>query len=258
MKKYSWLIDRPGLIVLLVGTALLWLGFADRVEIAGQALDLTHERPRELLRLLGWPMVAAGFLLTGLNAVLRFQPFNVRPLRGSKEIYREARRMIEQCDGDEIIRATSISTSLPKDSDPDREDVEKYIAYLATRCGTAKGNDHSLIYKTVIGFVLEDGRPPPHKHRAIHKRLDSFAQADAADRLVMRYLETSWSLDVLILGSNEMLIAFPTLPNNRQLMMGLRIKNKSFVASAVRWYDDCVWSIAKPLDTFERELTASK
>jgi hypothetical protein len=176
----------------------------------------------------------------------RHSPIRARPLLGTSAIYNESRRMVERCPSDEVIRATSISTKLPGDHEEDRPDVEAYLYTIASRCAEAKREGKNLLYKTVFGFgprTADD--PPEHKQRSITKRLDQFVPARAEDRLIMKYIETDWSLDVLITGQAEMLIAFPTLPADRHLQLGLKIENRAFVAQAIRWYDDCVLADAK-------------
>ena len=180
----------------------------------------------------------------------RQSPIQTFALIGPAAIYGEAKKLIDGCEGHEIIRATSILTGMPGDDDSDENaHVEAYLAAIANKCAEAKRNNHDLLYKTVLGFLPGGaGLPPEHKKLSITRRRDLFAKAGAPDRLLMKYIETDWSLDVLIVGTTQMIIAFPTLPRDRHLRIGLRIRSHAFVNQAVRWYDDCVLEQAKDID----------
>jgi len=241
---FSWLRDSPWLFV-LVGAVLALISLTHHAEFWGATFVFVEGVPLQLLGYGGIVLLVCGFVL-GTVRLARHSPIRARPLLGTSAIYNESRRMVERCPSDEVIRATSISTKLPGDHEEDRPDVEAYLYTIASRCAEAKREGKNLLYKTVFGFgprTADD--PPEHKQRSITKRLDQFVLARAEDRLIMKYIETDWSLDVLITGQAEMLIAFPTLPADRHLQLGLKIENRAFVAQAIRWYDDCVLADAK-------------
>jgi hypothetical protein len=243
MGRYKWLLSSPWLF-LLVGTVLVLVSITKQIVLWETKFVFAEGQTLHYLGYGGGILFIAGVAL-GTLSLVRASPIQAKPLIGPSAIYIEARRMVERCKGYEIIRATSISTVLPGDDESEHPDVEAYLSTIASKCAEAKRCGMNLLYKTVFGFAGDaNGVPPVHKMKSIDKRRELFAAGRADDRLVMKYIEADWSIDILIVGSEEMIIAFPTLPHDRHLQIALKIKGAEFVAQAIRWYDDCVLDAA--------------
>src|SRR5260370_17257661 len=120
-----------------------------------------------------------------------------RALMTTRENYEEARRLIEHCTGDEIIRATSLALS-HQDLDLD---FDKYLDILAKKIRDAKRQGGTMRYRAIMGMQLDaQGMPPLDKQQAILARRKKFKYYDVLnDRLIhIKYLETRWSLDIMV------------------------------------------------------------
>src|SRR5207244_12204632 len=91
----------------------------------------------------------------------------------------------------------------------------------------------------------EKGEPPPEGRSPICRRRELFKQNNALDRMEIRCLGGSWSLNLLIIGNEHMIIGFPTIAKDADMRTGLLINHPEFVGSVVRWYDEILWSEAK-------------
>jgi len=246
MKFYEWLLKSPWFLV-LVGGLFCLVSVTRQVEVWGAKFTLIAGWWLNVIAVVGVLMITGG-VTTSILAAARSSPVRAVPLIGREAIYYAARAMVQQCSNDEIIRATSISTTMPGDDESDHPLVEAYLDSIVSKCAQAKLESQALVYRTVLGFQRDsNGIPPAHKLRSITRRRDLFKAHGLSRSLDMRYIETDWSLDVLIVGPNHMLIAFPTMPSDRRLRLGLHVENHAFVQHAIKWYDECVVSQSKPL-----------
>jgi len=246
MKTYQWLLKSPWLFA-LVGGFLALVSVTKQTELWGAKFTLVEGFWLKLLGAVGVVVLLAG-VAAAIVASARSSPIQAKPLVGRNAIYIAARQMVEKCPHDGIIRATSISTAMPSDDESDHPLVEAYLNTIVTKCAAAKLDSQALVYRTVLGFKRDsNGVPPQHKERSITRRRELFKAHGLQKSLDMRYIETDWSLDVLIVGPDQMLIAFPTAPRDRSLRLGLRVENHEFVQQAIRWYDECVVSQSKPV-----------
>ncbi len=186
--------------------------------------------------------------VAGIQQTLMATAVTVKPLIGNDVVYEESIRLIKACKGSEIIRATSFIhypihyANLEDISEPNRE----YLETLAKAIGQGKQKKLGMVYKVVMGFGLnERGEPPPEGQRPIRKRRELFRQNNALDRMEIRCLDGSWSLNLLIVGHEQMMIGFPTIVKDADMRTGILINHKEFVGSVIRWYDEFLWSEAK-------------
>lgn len=172
-----------------------------------------------------------------------------KPLMGNNVVYEEAIRLIRTCNGSEIIRATSLGTSSQSDESPEgATPYRTYLETLAKKIGQQKQRKLGMVYKVIIGLQLDvNGVPQLPKQRGIRTRRKFFKEENALDRLEMKYIENSWSLDLLLLGDKHLIIGFPIIAGDTEIRLGIRISDREFVGSVVRWYDECVWNEAKVL-----------
>lgn len=238
--EMPWIYLVPGTVLVLVSM----LGRIMFMEV--EAYFPASSRVRLLVGTLGGALLLVG-IAHGIRSLLQVSSIRVTMLVGPEKIFVEARRMVERCKGHEVIRATSITTAWPGSEDSETKYVEEFLRALASRCSAAKKDGESLLYKTVLGFPAGTrGEPPEHKKLSIINRRKFFDNEGAGDRLIMKYIETDWSLDVLIVG-DSMIIGFPTLPRDRSLYLGLKIHNAEFVEHVAHWYDHCVLEGAQDL-----------
>lgn len=246
MKLYERLLKSPWFLV-LVGGFLCLVSVTRQTEFWGAKFTLIPGWWLNFIGGLGVLVILAG-LAVAILAAAKSSPIRAIPLVGRDAIYHAARAMVERCPHDQIIRATSISTTMPGDDESDHPLVEAYLDAIVNKCAQAKLQSQALVYRTVLGFQRDsNGIPPAHKLRSITRRRDLFKAHGLSRSLDMRYIETDWSLDVLIVGPDHMLIAFPTMPSDRRLRLGLHVENHDFVQHAIKWYDECVVSQSKPL-----------
>lgn len=233
------------------GSVLLLVSITHQIVLMEQKFSFTPGPELKALGVVGGVMLVLGIALgiaLGVRMILDRSPLRAEPLVSQDAIYIEARRMVEGCKGHEQIRATSITTAWPGSDDPEKKCVDKFFKALAAKCAAAKADGQDLLYTTILGFGPGTGGiPPEHKKRSITKRREFFEREKAEDRLKLLYIETDWSLDVLIVGTDQMIIGFPTLPHDREFRLGLKIKDPEFVGRVVRWYDHCVQDGAREL-----------
>jgi hypothetical protein len=164
-----------------------------------------------------------------------------RTLTSTHETYEEARRLIEYCTGNEIIRATTLGIS-----HEERDlDFDRYLDALAKKIRDTKRRGGTMRYRVIMGMQLDaQGTPPPDKQQAILTRRKKFKNYDVLnDRLMqIKYLETRWSLDIVIVGTEHLIIGFPALEGDRQMVMSLRVSDRSFVERVASWYDEHLWN----------------
>jgi hypothetical protein len=233
-----WFLTHTGAFV-IPGVILLALSSSKQFTFQDLRIQLPPGRVSLAAEILGSVLLLLGIGL-GLRDFLDRSPIRVELLPSHEAIYREAQRMVEHCKGHGVIRATSISTGWPESDDPDYQCVLDFFKVLAAKCARAKREGKDLLYETILGFPAGTGGiPTPRKKKSVTERLRVFGHENARDRIRLMYLETEWSLDVLIVD-REMIIGFPTLPKDRKFNLGLKIKDPEFVERVVNWYDHCV------------------
>lgn len=173
---------------------------------------------------------------------------------GPNEIYRVSIELVENCKGTEIILATSLGDIL-------HEDVEspynQYLEALVKKIVETKQQKIGMLYRVVMGFQLNrEGEPPLVNQAGIRRRRELFKKYNILDRMQIRYLETPWSLDLFIVGNEHMIIGFPSYAEHREIRLALRVTDKDFVNHVAGWYNEHLWSAAKPL-TWTGEGTQS-
>ncbi len=167
-------------------------------------------------------------------------------LIGHVTIYQEAIRLLKACKGSQIIRSTSLTATLI--------DNPAYYEALAKVVGQGKQKKLGMVYKVVMGCRLnEKGEPPPEWQQTIRHRRKFFRENNALDKLEIKCLDTTGFLDLLIIGDEHMIIAFPTIARDPYLRLGLRISNKDFVRSVAQWYEEYLWREAKGLNWSDEE-----
>ena len=208
----------------------------------------------ELLDLIGhhlrrrFPLRFAGSDYTQLpdndapeSSVIYTQALLTRP-----EIYRQVIRLVEECDINAEIRATSTVYD-PDDSQDDS--FRTYLTTLARKCGTAKTIGGRLKYHIVLGITRgRSGRISRANRRSIVERVKFFAAAKALQRLKMFEINEKWSLNLLLVNREHCVFGFPEDADDPKLQYGVLISGTEFVTPLVEWYDRCIEGRAKPLD----------
>ena len=118
-----------------------------------------------------------------------------------------------------------------------------YLETIATKVSQSKTGKLGMIYKTVVTTHLTK----TEFETATASRYQSFEKHGAADRLEMRSSNDVWSMDLLIVGTQHLVFAFPSQGKSYRINLGLRISNPDFVEKMVRWYDECVWSASSEI-----------
>ncbi|MBU2523189.1 MAG: hypothetical protein KKE23_02780 [Nanoarchaeota archaeon] len=170
-------------------------------------------------------------------------------LMGQEAVFDEAKQLIIECDGSEIIRGTSLwplseDNNLPESVLP----YNDYLVTLAKKIGEEKKKKLGMLYKVVFAFKKEKNLKPPFiKQRSINLRKQLFAENGAQDRIEIKWIDSSWSIEFLIVGEKHVIIGFPTYSKDNEVRMGIRFSNIEFTKNFVRWYEECFWQKSKPL-----------
>jgi hypothetical protein len=235
-------------------TALLLLVFStlgiaislERYEAFGKAKNETQRRHEEVIHAIY--QVQKIFEddltreLTEVHQTLA-TAIDSKPLIGNEAVYGEAIRLIKACKGSEVIRATSLINNLHDES---KTPYKEYIQTLAKAVGQSKQKRLNMVYKVVMGLQSNDkGEPQLAYQQTINRRREVFKENDALDRLEIKCLETYWSLNMLIVGNEQMIIGFPTIAGDSSIRSGIRVTNKDFVDSVARWFDEYLWHRAE-------------
>lgn len=165
----------------------------------------------------------------------------VKTLIGNSSIYNETIRIVKKCQGSEIIRATSLGES--------NSDIEsayhyqhsphtKFLEVLAQKIGQEKRKNLGMVYRVVVD---------QNKGTGIQARQEVFKQHEALDRLEIRGIDASWSLDFVIIGDKALLIGFPTIAKDREIRLAIEINDEDLVVNIIRWYDEYLWREAQEI-----------
>lgn len=223
------------ILVVLVSILALALGVERRatIEELGEDIRQTHSYTIGMLNYLTRE-------ITNVEQAL-VSTLSVRALTDERMVYGEAIQLVNAAKDSDTIRATSLGagTSLSK-SPP----FDEYLLAVARRVKTSKERGGALTYRVVMGYGPTNGEVPPLKRQqAIRQRRQLFGAAGVLDRLFIRSVDTSWSLDMLIVG-DSMIVGFPTLSRETVVRLGLRISDKRFVGCVSQWFDDFLWDAA--------------
>lgn len=172
-------------------------------------------------------------------------------LFGPEAVYSEAMKLIRTCEGSEIIRATSLDQFTTLDSYANLENMSSYRSYietLAKTVGQKKHNKIGMAYKVVVAFRSDEkGELLPSHKQILDKRRELFKKYGALDKLEIKWLDSYWSLDLMIIGNKQIIILFPTVVGDHHHRLAIRITHEGFVTSVSRWYDERPWREAKDL-----------
>ena len=170
---------------------------------------------------------------------------------GPEAVYAETIRLLKGCEGSEIIRTTSLDRFTTLESYTNLENMSTYRAYLETLAealGQKKHYTIGMYYKVVVGFQPnEKGGLSSESLQIVQKRKDFFKSYNVIEKVEMKWLDSFWSLDVMIIGNKNMLIMFPTTVGDRYHRLAIRFTNKEFVSNMTRWFDERPWREAKDL-----------
>lgn len=259
---FQKLLDRAGLFLVLVGLITLIIGASGGFQSSILSITIAETSWRIFISFVGFIVFALAlgslgqdYILTKKGAGISIFSVKAFALIGGSSVYKHTGELVSKCKGTESI----LATSLGRYSDEEGEDVNKewieYIEIMARKIGEAKKQGQRMEYKVVMAFQPDEkGFPPPDKLRAIKRRGNTFAKHDALDRLSLMSIDISWSIDVVIVGSENMIIGFPTVGKHRELMLGIRIQNKDFVENATAWFNEFVWKYPKAIEWSEEKI----
>lgn len=255
------IIERTWLFLVIVGLAVLLIGASGGIQSQSISVVIPEIGWRILVSFVGLIVFLVGLFqvlqeskLTQRTDKIRMFPVREVALIGSSSVYNYARQIVKECRGDESILATSFGRYLDEEGETRNKEWLEYIETLAQKVGKSKADGFPMEYRVVMAFKPDErGFPPPDKMMGINTRVSAFRANGCLDRLFLRSIDISWAIDVLIAGEN-MIIGFPTVGRNRELMLGIYIHNKEFVEKARQWYSEFVWNYPGYLEWSKQQL----
>lgn len=255
------IVDKTWIFLLIVGVVLLVIGASGGFSSPSISIAISEIGWRIFISLVGLVLFLVGLSqvfqesrLTQRTEKIRIFPIQGVALIGSSSVYHHARELIRECKGDESILATSFGRYSDEEGETRSKEWQEYVDALAQKIGKAKADGLPMEYRVVMAFRPDDqGIPPSDKMRGIRTRVSAFQTNNCLDRLFLRSVDISWAIDVLITG-DKMIIGFPTVGRNRELMLGVAIHSKEFVEKARQWYSEFVWNYPGYLEWSRQKL----
>lgn len=243
------IVDKTWVFLLIVGLAVLLLGASGGFHSSSISIAIPEIGWRVFISFVGLVLFLVGLYqvlqenkLTQRTGRIRIFPIQGVALIGSSSVYHHARELVRECKGDESILATSFGRYADDEGEVRSKEWLEYVDALAQKIGKAKADGFPMEYRVVMAFRPDEkGMPPSDKLRGIQTRVSAFRANNCIDRLFLRSVDISWAIDVLI-TADKMIIGFPTVGRNRELMLGIAIHNKEFVERARQWYSEFVWN----------------
>jgi hypothetical protein len=149
-----------------------------------------------------------------------------------REVYVRARRMIQNCQEHECIRATDL---LPGEK---TKAFKEYFAVFAERMATKR-----LEYRIV---AANDKRKLGKKALYERSQIISAKNKELVKRMEARLVDQTFPLEVLIVGSNGVILGFPNRVG--EVTRGILIEDKVVADQFVKWYDHDLSGEAKEWD----------
>ncbi len=255
------IIDKTWLFLLVVGLVIFLIGASGGIQSQTVSIAVSEIWWRVGVSLVGLFLFLVGLFqifqesrLTQKTKEIRTFPVRGVALIGSRSVYHHARNLVIECKGDESILASSFGRYSDEEGETRNKEWREYIETLAQKIGEAKKKGFPMEYRVMTAFKPDErGLPPPDKMRGIQTRASAFKANDCLDRFFLRSIDISWAIDVLITG-DKMIIGFPTVGRNRELMLGIAIHNREFVEKARLWYSEFVWNYPGYLEWPKQKL----
>jgi len=162
-------------------------------------------------------------------------PFRV--LTSEKAIFEEAIHIINVCKDSDIIRATGLTPEALTQQQGSTVQFQSYLSTIAKRIKKAKEQGGSLSYRVVLGSERD-------RQQSIQIRRDVCSSEGVLDRLVIKSVEMTWPLEILLVG-DSMIIGFVSLTGDLTFRVGVRVTNRDLIRHVSEWYDDFLWNAAK-------------
>jgi hypothetical protein len=248
----------PARIVLIVFSAQAAAMGIERLtafEEARRDRDRAHQEAMERFQQLQEQIVGTDRDVGDIQRTL-LTAISGRMLIDERVVYQEAKRLIEESDDNDIIRATSLTPGEERSGSATMDVEDRYLeGPIASRIKRAKERGGSMTYRDIIllrkedisKLDQEDAEPlVSYARERICTRQQIITEAGVSDRLWLRHIGTSWPLDMLIVG-DSMIIGFATLRRRTTMFMGIRITDSVFVPLVSQWYDDSLWQAAEDI-----------
>ena len=159
-------------------------------------------------------------------------------------VYAEAVRLIANADVGDDARATATLFDRKETTD---DLFLTYLNLVAAKCRHAEDHGGSFVHHALFAFSRDDaGRIPTGVQRGLDVRRQVFESQRVLNRLHLYHINEP-ILDMLLVGNDRALIAFPESPTSSRLRHGVSAIGLQAVSSLRRWYDDTLKSKAVPL-----------
>jgi len=167
-------------------------------------------------------------------------------LRTRDEIYAEATRFVANAGFDDTARATATLFDRKETTDGLFLD---YLELLAVKCRAAADHGGSFEHHALFAFQRDaEGQIPEGVKRGLDLRIEVFQSHNVRDRLHFYEIDQPM-LDMLLVGSDRAVVAFPENPSSSRLHHGMSAVGLQPVSFLVAWFDGILSTAAVPLLT---------
>jgi hypothetical protein len=156
-----------------------------------------------------------------------------KPLATRAEVYAEAVRLVVNAGIHDDARATATIFDNKETTD---HLFMTYLNLIALKCRDAEEQGGSFEHHALFSFARDAaGRIPDGVNKGLEIRRQVFLSHNVLRRLHLYHISEPM-LDMLLVGRNRALIAFPESPSSSRLLHGVSAIDLKSVSSLANWY----------------------
>ncbi len=157
------------------------------------------------------------------------------PLPSRRDLYREAIRLVQTANLDDQIRATASLFDRTESLD---SLFREYLHAIVERCRAAAEASRKLAHHALFAFRRDSvGAIPEGIRRGLDLRVELFSVNGISDRIHLYQVDDDAMLDMLLVGRDRAIIAFPENSKSSHLRYGISAVGQQTVLSLVNWYE---------------------
>jgi hypothetical protein len=229
---------------------LHWIDFTGDYALGltrlGESLDLVRTRIDPLAEEV--PTLQHATDVNVAIEAIGVSPQRLTVLASREAIYAEAVAFIRSASINAVVRATATAYS---DESPQSDEGRTYLGELRAKARQAANMNGAFRYVVVVSYRRTAfGLAPTRIETMIRARAAAFDQTP--ERIVVCETSEVSSVDVLIVGQGNAIIAFPGDAGHGRWEHGLSVRGEAFVQPLIRWYDDLIFARAAEVKITKR------